>query len=113
LLDGRVIAQRVPSVEAAANADTEDDEPSLAFLPDGTAAVAWVAYRDKADRVMMRLRRNGAWTAAEAVTGPGDYFKTSTVATPDGALWVIWSQRDGTSWSLSGRIWRDGSWSAA
>ncbi|MEP7365285.1 MAG: hypothetical protein ABI972_18685 [Acidobacteriota bacterium] len=113
LLDGRVIAQRVPSVEAVAASETEDDEPSMAFLPDGAAAVAWVAYRDKADRVMVRMRRNGTWSAAEAITEPGDHFKTSTVATPDGALWVIWSQRDGTLWSLRGRMWRNGSWSAA
>src|SRR5579885_3637168 len=57
LLDGRVIVARVPTVEKLSDPAFEHDEAALAALPDGTLAAAWVAYRDRADRVLLRLRR--------------------------------------------------------
>jgi hypothetical protein len=112
-LNGAVSAQIVPTPELLTSQQYEDDEPSIAVLADGTVAVAWVAYRDQNDRVLLRERRNGVWTAAEEVSPkPGDIFRTSMAATDDGGLWVVWSERAGETWNLWGRRKQGGSWSA-
>ena len=70
VLGGRATVVRVPAVEKLSAPEFEDDEPAIAALPDGSIAVAWVAYRDRADRVLLRDSRAGSWTAAQEVT-PG------------------------------------------
>ena len=67
-LDGRVTVARVPAVEKLSGPDFEDDEPSITALPGGRLAVAWVAYRDHADRVLLRTLDRGAGSDAEEVT---------------------------------------------
>ncbi len=111
-LNGRVLARRMPAVELLTTEEYEDDEPSMARLPDGTLAVAWVAYRDRADHVMLRVRREGAWGEAQEVSpAGGDYWRTSMAADAEGRLWVFWSQRDGTAWLLRGRMLEGDAWS--
>lgn len=110
--DGAFTVQRVPSAEKLSTDQYEDDEPSVAVLPNGDVAVAWVAYREQADRVLFRVRHNGVWSETEEVSPPGDVFRTSIAATQDGAVWVFWSRRDGQKWTLwgrqrSGRAWGD------
>lgn len=115
VLQGKALVMRVPSETKLSDGSYEDDEPSIAMLPDGGVAVAWVAYRGEADRVLLKMRAaNGTWSAAQEVTGkPGDLFKTSMAATPDGALWVFWSEREQQQWILWGRQWKGGTWSKA
>jgi hypothetical protein len=102
----------VPTPEKLTGDVYEDDEPSIAALADGSIAVAWVGYREQADRVFLRTRIQRRWSETEEVsTSPGDIFRTSLAATEDGALWVFWSQRDGERW----RLWlrrkpKGGSW---
>ncbi len=85
----------VPPVERLSGPEYEDDEPSIAALPNGNVAVAWVAYKGEADRVLVRTRAGELWSAPEEVTPkPADVFRASVAATADGALHVFWSQRD-------------------
>src|SRR5260370_33337583 len=65
MLGGRATVARVGSPEKLSTAEDEDDEPAIAALPDGTIAAAWVAYRNRADRVLLRVRANNAWSAPE------------------------------------------------
>ena len=113
LANGAISVQVVPSPEKLSTPAYEDDEPSLAALPDGSIAVTWVAYRDQMDRVLLRTRRGDAWSAPEEVSvRPGDIFRTSTVATADGSLWVFWSQRDAEQWKIWCRRKKGSTWSA-
>lgn len=110
-LGGRMSVARTPAAHKLTGGDYEDDEPSIAALPDGQVAVAWVAYRDGADRVLLRLRRNGAWSPEEEVTArPGDLFRSSLAVDSDGNLWVFWSERQGERWRLWGRQKRGSGW---
>ncbi len=112
VLDGRAQVILVPAVQRITDSGYEDDEPSMAALPDGKIAVAWVAYKDRADRVMVRIRSATGWTAAEEIgSKPGDIFKTSAAAAPDGTLWVFWSEREAERWYLWGRSAKGGAWS--
>ncbi len=103
-LDGRAAAARVPTPELLSTEQFEDDDPAIVTLPDGSLAVGWVAYAGGADRVLLRERRDGRWSAPiEATPRPGDLFRCSLAVDGGGALWVFWSERQGETWTLYGR----------
>jgi hypothetical protein len=111
---GRVEVRRAPSVEKLSLPAYEDDEPSIVAQKDGALSVAWVAYRDRADRVLLRTRRGGAWSEPEEVTPqPADIFRTAAAEDGDGKLWIFWSQRENDRWHLWGRARKNGRWEAA
>jgi len=110
-LNGRVTVREVPAVQKLSTPQYEDDEPAIAALSDGSLAVAWVAYQNQADRVLLRTLHNGVWSEAEEVTPQtGDIFRCSVVAGADNRVWVFWSQRDNDHWQISSRERRDGKW---
>ena len=87
----------------------EDDEAAITTLPDGSIAAAWVVYRDKGDRVMVRTLSGGSWSKTEEVTRqPGDLFRCSLAVDGGGNLWAFWSERQGTGWSIWGRQRQNG-----
>jgi uncharacterized protein DUF3604 len=110
-LNGRARIQWAPSVERLTTQEYEDDEASIAALPDGSIAVAWVAYRERADRVMLRERSGDIWgPTQEVTTSPADLFRCSLAVDSDGNLWAFWSERDGATWSIRGRQRKAGQW---
>ncbi len=110
-LDGRAIVGLTPTVQKLSTEEYEDDEPALAQLQAGVPAVAWVAYKERGDRVMVRVRRGGTWEEAQEVTpAPADVWRASVAADGRGRLWVFWSQRSGTAWDVWGRLLDGGSW---
>ena len=110
-LDGRAVIGITPTVERLSSEEYEDDEAAATRVSEGVAAVAWVAYQDRGDRVLVRVRRDGVWEDAQEVTpAPGDVWRVSAAADGQGRLWVFWSQRDGTGWDLWGRMLDGGSW---
>jgi uncharacterized protein DUF3604 len=113
-LNGRAEVRRTASVEKLSTTTYEDDEPSLVAHRDGSLSVAWVAYRDRGDRVLVRTRRNGVWSApAEVTTQPADIFRTAVAEDADGNLWVFWSERDNQQWRLRGRQRKGDKWETA
>lgn len=115
-LDGRALVQLVPSPSKLSIGDTQDDEPAIAALPDGGTAVAWIAYRDRADRVLLRsTSAAGEWTSAEEVSAhPADMFRCALAAGAQrgtqGDLWVFWTERAGEQWQLMARRKTKGKW---
>ncbi len=110
-LDGRVGVALSPRAEVLSTPDNEDDEAAITTLPNGDTVVAWVAYRDRGDRVMLRTRSGGTWSAPEEVSeSPGDLFRCSLAVDADGGLWAFWSRREGTVWDIWGRRKANGSW---
>ncbi|MDE0105504.1 MAG: DUF3604 domain-containing protein [Bryobacterales bacterium] len=111
-LEGRARAGETPTAERLSSEEFEDDEAAVTEVSEGVAAVGWVAYKDRGDRVLVRLRRNGIWEAAQEVTPtPADIWRVSLAADGEGQLWAFWSQRDGTRWDLWGRMLAGDSWS--
>ncbi len=114
VLDGRASVVRVGSAEKISAPEYEDDEPAIAALPNGTIAAAWVAYKDRADRIFLRTRVNNAWSAPEQVTPrAGDIFRCALAADKDGNLWVFWSERENDRWQIWSREKKGASWQRA
>lgn len=110
-LNGRASAVIVPSVERLSAPEYDADEPCITAAPDGRIAAAWVAYRNRADRIFMRVHQNGSWSPAEEVTlKPADIFRCSVAADNAGNLWLFWSERDGDAWRIQGRQRKAGVW---
>ena len=113
-LGGRAIAGLTPTVERLSTDEYEDDEPTVAQVQEGVPAVAWVAYKERADRVMVRIRSGSTWGEAQEVTPtPADVWRASAAADGRGRLWVFWSQRADTTWDLWGRMLGGGTWGEA
>ncbi len=113
-LDGRVSAERVPVAELMSSEGYENDEPSIAASPNGSVSVAWVAYKDRADRVFSRTLTGSTWSNTEEVTPqPGDVFRCSAVSGPGDSTWIFWSQRKDKQWQIWGREKNAGSWKNA
>ena len=53
-----------------ADAGSEVDQPTIAALPDGSIAAAWVSNRERTGRLLLRTRANNAWSAPEDATNP-------------------------------------------
>ena len=113
-LNGRVTAARVPVPERLSAPEYENDEPSITGSPSGAVSVAWVGYRDGADRVFVRSLTGTTWSDAEEVTPQaGDIFRCSVATGPGESTWVFWSQRKAQTWQIWGREKRKGSWRGA
>ncbi|HLJ14724.1 MAG TPA: hypothetical protein VKV15_09530 [Bryobacteraceae bacterium] len=111
-LNGRVTVQRVPAPDRLTPDEYQDDEPSIAALPNGNVVAAWVGYRDRADRILLRTRAGNVWSPPEEVTPkPGDLWRSSIVSMPDG-LWAFWSERENQRWHIWGRRKQNGRWQA-
>jgi hypothetical protein len=110
-LGGRVSVTRVPSLEKITATDFENDEPAAAILPNGDVAVAWVAYRDRKDRIFLRTRSLSGWTESEEAVAPTDgVFRCALAAAPSGDLFLFWTQRDGDLWNVWTRVRKSGRW---
>jgi hypothetical protein len=110
-LEGRATVVRAPTARRLSPAEFENDEPAVAALPDGSMVVAWVAYRERADRVLARTRKDGAWSAPEEVTPrPAEVFRCAAASDDSGSPWIFWSQREGEAWHILGRRKRGGAW---
>jgi len=102
VLDDKARLQLAADVTPLTGDQAEEEYPSLAVLPDGRAAVAYVAWDGKQDHVM--LRRGEQTTEISAAAG--DYLEPRCAVDGGGRLWVIWSASDGRQWDLW--AWCDG-----
>ena len=111
LLNGRILAFRVPPVEQITKSEYEDDYPSVHVDQTGNMWVAWIGYRDKEDEVLVRRRHEGAWSEPMTVSdSPGDHFSTDMAMDATGRLWVVWSQREDSDWHLMARAYDGTKW---
>ena len=110
-LGGRATVVRTGTAEKLSTPQYEDDEPAIVALPNGAVASAWIAYKDRADKVMLRTRGRDAWSAPEEVsTKPADIFRCALAADAAGNLWVFWSEREGDRWQIWARQKKAGAW---
>jgi hypothetical protein len=103
------------SEERVINADgnTYDSHPSMSLAEDGTAWIAWHAYRDSTDRVLARrIDAAGDLGPIHAVSGQGSvHGPPSVVQTAPQLTWVIWPAKVGPRWQILARNTTAGRWS--
>lgn len=118
VLGGKATVRLAATAQKLTTKEYEDDEPAIAGLSSGEMAVAWVAYKERADRVFVRIRRNGNWLPAEEVTPQAaDIFRCSVVGDGKRGVWVFWSERantpSATQWQILGRHRTASGWEKA
>ena len=117
-LKGRVRVERLPAVSvlrppAPPRAPTprEDDYPAFwVRYKTGKQYLAWVAYHQEKDRVLLVERDgpNGDWSKPIEVAGPGDHFRVALAGTHGNTLWIVWSSQRDHNWDLYGRPYTNG-----
>jgi hypothetical protein len=117
-LNGAVDVERVAATRPLSSGRTDDDYPSLAVAPDGTAFSAWVSFtpgidRDErarrfekepedfsflakesgGDQLWLRVQKGGKWSEPVAITaGHGDIYKCNVTLDGKGRAWIFWSE---------------------
>src|SRR5579884_3076550 len=117
-LDGQVRVERLPQTSVlrpaappkAAN-PVQDDYPAFwVRYKTGKQYLAWVAYRQEKDRVLLVERDgpDGAWSEPKEVAGPGDHFRVALASTHGDTLWIVWASQREHNWDLFARPYQDG-----
>ncbi|MCC6353084.1 MAG: hypothetical protein IT577_04315 [Verrucomicrobiae bacterium] len=102
VLGGRVRLALLPGAQQVTGDVASEEFPSVAVLPDGGMAVAYVSWDGERDSIL--VWRGGK---EEVVRGPGgDALDPRCVVDGEGRLCVVWAERDGKQWDLFG--WREG-----
>jgi hypothetical protein len=117
-LDGGVRVERLPAVHVLrpaapprAEAPVQDDYPAFwVRYRTNKHYLAWVAYRERKDRVLLAERDgpDGAWSEPVEVAGPGDHFRVALASTHTDVLWVVWASQRKGDWDLYARPYKDG-----
>ena len=82
----------------------QDDCPSIAAAPDGSAWVAWLSFEGSRDDVAIRRFQDGKWANLQWVPGSsGDVWMPQVAADASGRVWVVWSQQAAGNWDLYAR----------
>jgi hypothetical protein len=117
-LDGRVRIERLPETRQLRPAQPgptegarQDDYPAFwVRYKTGVQYLAWVAYHQRHDRVLL-VERNGpegAWSEPLEVAGRGDHFRVALATTHDDTLWIVWISQQNHEWHLQARPYRAG-----
>ncbi len=134
-LDGNVEVERIPNWRTVVAAPTEDAYPSAAMGPDGSLAVAYIAFTHGkgfealkplteepkdfsylgaptgGDQIMFTEMKGGQWSAPLGITPPGgEYVRTAIAADGQGRLWVIWSGNEKGNWDLYASVRQGAEW---
>ncbi len=117
-LDGQVRVERVPAVSTPRSAappkaakPVQDDYPAFwVRYRTGKHYLAWVAYQNERDRVLLAERDgpDGKWSEPVEVAGPGQHFRVALATLHDDTLWIVWASQRSGNWDLFGRPYLDG-----
>ena len=111
-LGGAVSVERAAAAESVSSREHENGFASIAVDDSGARWVAWVGYRDWANRVFIRRFGGNAWGEIKELTeGPGDVYLVKLAADGKGGLWAVWSNQAGENFDLHGRRFDGSSWS--
>jgi hypothetical protein len=82
----------------------QDDSPTLAIAPDGSAWTAWLSFVGDRDDVVIRQYKNNKWGALQWVPGTsGDSWLPHVAIDRQNRVWVVWSQQANGNWDLYAR----------
>ncbi len=129
LLDGRVVADRVPPSYRITNTPDEQDYPALTTDANGNLWLAYVEFRHHpehdrirqnytkrplsfddmkaptgGDQILVRKFAGNAWGPAIEITPPGgDLYRTAIAVDGSGRPWVFWSENRGGNFDIWAR----------
>ncbi len=104
-LGGDVTIERVPFPRKVSTPEYEDDSPALLRTRAGTLWMAWVGFRvrgrdgfnlDGADEVFVAHSSDEgeSWSEPEALSAPGDHFRTALGEDSDGGVWIVYGRQE-------------------
>ncbi|MBK5292722.1 MAG: hypothetical protein JJE04_13715 [Acidobacteriia bacterium] len=108
-LNGNAVIERLPveeKISATNKADDKaDDQPAIAIGPNGQRWIAWLAYKDKADEVLVS---DGA--TVKSLSAGGDHHGPAIAHDGKGNMQVVWARRFDAEYHLLGTSWSGGKW---
>src|SRR5262245_41371149 len=79
----------------------QDDQPTLAVGPDGSAWVAWLSFNGDRDDVAIRQHKDNKWGTLQWVPGTsGDSWLPQVGVDAQNRVWVVWSQQENGNWDI-------------
>jgi len=82
----------------------QDDLPSIAMSPDGSAWETWLSFGGDRDDVAIRQYKDGTWGTLQWVPGTsGDSWLPQVAVDTKNRVWVVWSQMKDNNWDLHAR----------
>ena len=100
-LNGGATVTRVPATAALGPDTYHNDYPAVTVARDGTVWLAWTAYSNLAEQVMLRSWRQGQWSDVQAPSfAAGDLFGAALAQDAAGRLWLVWSANKSGNWDL-------------
>lgn len=100
LASGQVLTE----VTMAGSENYEDDLPTIAAASDGTLWLAWLAYSDRRDDIVVRPWRDGKWGNMRFVPNTsGDSWLPQAGVDAADRLWVAWTQMLDGNWDVYAR----------
>ncbi|QDT96420.1 CehA/McbA family metallohydrolase domain-containing protein [Gimesia aquarii] len=89
---------------------TYDSHPSAVMVPDGSTWVAWNAFKNSRDQILLRkIEANGTLGPIQTVSKQGAVHGHPTVVSMDGdTLWVVWSAKRPMGWTILAREYQAG-----
>lgn len=103
LLAASLNAQQIHTL-AIGHEFRQDDSPTIAVAPDGSAWTAWLSFVGDRDDVVIRQYKNNKWGALQWVPGTsGDSWLPQVAVDKQNRVWVVWTQQAGGNWDLYAR----------
>src|SRR5688572_13682133 len=93
LLATGLYGQQIHTI-AIGHESRQDDSPTLAISPDGSAWAAWLSFSGDRDDIAIRQYKDNKWGALQWVPGAsGDSWLPQVIADRQNRVWVVWSQQ--------------------
>ena len=94
----------IKNITAVGHQFRQDDLPSIAIGPDGSAWEAWLSFGGDRDDVAIRQYKDGAWGTLQWVPGTsGDSWLPQVAVDMKNRVWVVWSQMKDNNWDIYAR----------
>ncbi len=94
----------IKEVTAVGHQYRQDDLPSVAISPDGSAWETWLSFGGDRDDVAIRQYKDGKWGTLQWVPGTsGDSWLPQVAVDPQNRVWVVWSQMKDNNWDIYAR----------
>ncbi len=106
----RTVAPTTP-VARPDNDPHHDDSPALLVTRSGEHWLAWIAYRDAQDEILLARDKGDGWSEAEVISPGGDHAGVALAQDAAGHIWAVWSQQVGGNWDIYARHHDGEKWS--
>jgi len=114
LLDGNVIAERIPAAEMVSTPASNNDFPSVVALPQGRLVTAWVAFRDNKTEILTRTFDGRAWSDMRPIpANHADIYMVKLGREGASNAVAVWSAHVDGNWDLYASRLQGDTWTAA